>query len=55
MTGKRLQTYETDSLGWQHRELERAGLTLLNYDDVIRGKNLKQNVSLQPGDVVIVR
>lgn len=31
-----LQTYETDSLGWQHRELERAGLTLLNYDDVIR-------------------
>ena len=31
-----LQVYETDSLGWQHRELERAGLTLLNYDEVIR-------------------
>ena len=26
-----------------------------NYDDVIRGKNLKQNISLQPCDFVIVR
>lgn len=27
---------ETDSLGWQHRELERLGLTILNYEEEIR-------------------
>lgn len=26
-----------------------------NYDDVLKGKNLKQNILLQPGDTVVVR
>lgn len=26
-----------------------------NYDDVIKGKNVKQNILLQPGDTVVVR
>jgi polysaccharide export outer membrane protein len=26
-----------------------------NYDDVLKGKNLKQNILLQPGDTVMVR
>jgi protein involved in polysaccharide export with SLBB domain len=26
-----------------------------NYDDVSRGRNLKQNIALAPGDTVLVR
>jgi polysaccharide export outer membrane protein len=26
-----------------------------NYNDVLKGKNLKQNLLLQPGDTVVVR
>jgi polysaccharide export outer membrane protein len=26
-----------------------------NYNDVLKGKNVKQNIQLQPGDTIVVR
>jgi len=45
---KRKKIYVIRKLG------EKQARYSFNYDDVIRGKNTKQNIVLQPGDVVVV-
>jgi polysaccharide biosynthesis/export protein len=37
------------TVGGQEKRLK------FNYNDVVKGKNVKQNILLQPGDTVVVR
>jgi polysaccharide biosynthesis/export protein len=53
--GGLLEYADKDNITIVRKENGRESRLRFNYNDVIRGKNLKQNISLQPGDVVIVR